>query len=183
MELVHRNERRLALGAQHMLDHRGAQQFDLIRRRAAVRVLEGHDLALLGDAKLAADRARGRGGDGASGGSAAAAHRAAAAVEEGDGHAVLGAQARQAALRLRQLPVGGEIAAVLVRIRVADHHLLDLALHVAGCAAPGARPTAPSGWPAARRKSGMVSSSGTMGSVQRSTAAVSANSPPSFASR
>ena len=59
IELVHRNQCRFALRAQHMLDHRGAQELDLIRRRAAVRVLEGHHLALLGDPELAANRTGG----------------------------------------------------------------------------------------------------------------------------
>ena len=95
VEFVHRHERRLALRAQHVLDHRGAQELDLIGRRAAIGVLEGHDLALLGDAELAADRSRGRGGDGAAGRRAAAAHRSAAAVKEGDRHPVLAPEPRQ----------------------------------------------------------------------------------------
>ena len=89
VEFVHRHQRRLALGTQHVLDHRCAQQFDLIGRRAAIRVLERDDLALLGDAELAADGARRGGRDRASRGRAAAAHGAAAAVKERDGHAEL----------------------------------------------------------------------------------------------
>ena len=51
-------------------------------------------------------------------------------MEERDRHAVLATEARQAALRLGQFPMRGEIAAVLVGIGVADHHFLEAPLYV-----------------------------------------------------
>ena len=143
MELVHRNQRRIALRSQHVLHHRCPEKLDLISRGAAIGVLEGDDLALLGDAELAADRPGRRGRDRATRGCAPAAHGTAPAVKESDGHAELAAEAREGALRLRELPMGGEVSAVLVGIRVSDHDFLDLCPARRGCAAPAARPATP----------------------------------------
>src|SRR5262245_47834962 len=93
-------------------------------RGAAVGVVGGDDLALLGHAQAAADRARGLSLDGAAGGGAAATDRAAAAVEIGDLDVELAADAGERELRLEQRPIGGEEAAVLVRVGVAEHDLL-----------------------------------------------------------
>ena len=70
--------------AQAVAEHAGRQQFHMGERGAAVGVVGGDHLALLGHAQAAGDRAGGLGLDGAAGGRAAAADRAAAAVEIGD---------------------------------------------------------------------------------------------------
>ena len=123
-------ERGLALRAQHVLDHRGSQQLDLIGRGAPIGILEGHDLALFGDAELAADRSCRRGRNGAAGRGAPAAQRSASAVKEGDRDSVIATQPGQMTLRLRELPVRGQIPAVLVRVGIADHDLLYVSLHI-----------------------------------------------------
>src|SRR5439155_586523 len=63
-----------------------------------------------------------------SSGLAAWAHGPAAAVEERDRDAALPPQPRELDLRLRELPVRREEAAVLVRVRVAEHDLVHAAL-------------------------------------------------------
>src|SRR5437867_7606592 len=74
------------------------------------------------------DRASGLRRDRATRGRAAAAHGPAAAVEERDRDAALPPQPRELDLRLRELPVRREEAAVLVRVRVAEHDLVHAAL-------------------------------------------------------
>ena len=106
-----------------MLEHARREQLGLIRRRAAVRVLERHDLSLLSDAEAAPNRARGLCRDRPPGRGAAPAHRAPAAVEEGDGNAALAPQPGEPELSLGELPVGRQKPAVLVGVGVADHHL------------------------------------------------------------
>ena len=127
-------QRLFALGFQRMLEHARGEQLHLIERGALVGIFVRDHLALLGDAEAAADRAGGLGGDGAAGRRAAAGDRAAAAMEEGDRDALLGADLGQLRLRLGKLPVGGDEAAILVRVRIADHHLLHLALPMRGAA-------------------------------------------------
>ena len=134
VELALGLQRLLALRFQRMLEHARGEQLHLIERGALIGIFEGDHLALLGDAEAAADRAGGLGGDGAAGRRAAARHRAAAAMEEGDGRAHLGADLGQLRLRLGQLPIRGDEAAVLVGIGIADHHLLHVALPVGGAA-------------------------------------------------
>ena len=146
VEFVHRHERRLALRAQHVLDHRGAQQLDLIGGGAAIRVLEGHDLALLGDAELAAIDPAGAAAMARPVGAPPAAHRSASTVKESDRDPMLASQPRQLTLRLRQLPMRGQIAAVLVRVGIADHHLLDVSPAHRGSAVPEAPRATPSRW-------------------------------------
>ncbi len=84
----------------------------------------GDDLALLGDADAAADGAGRLGQDGAVGRAAAASDGAAAAVEQRHHHIVGGTRRGQRVLSLIKLPVGGQIAGVLVAVGVADHDRL-----------------------------------------------------------
>ena len=134
VELALRLQRLLALGFQRMLEHARGEQLHLIERGTLIGIFIGDHLALLGDAEAPADRAGGLGGDGAARRRAAAGDRAAAPMEEGDGHAGLGADACQLRLRLGQLPVRGDEAAVLVGIGIADHHLLHVALPMGAAA-------------------------------------------------
>ncbi len=86
-------------------------------------VLEGDGLALLGEleppgrmsGRLREDRGVGR--------PAATTRAAAATVEDRQLDATPSGQAREQLLRPEDLPLRGEIAAVLSRVRVADHHL------------------------------------------------------------
>ena len=137
VELGRGDESLLALGFERVLQHAGREQLRLIGGRAAVRILERHDLPLLGEAEPALDRAGGLRGDGAAGGRAPAAHGAAPAMEEGDRHSAFPAQAGEPQLGLGELPVGEEEAAVLVRVGVHDHHLEYAALGTHGAAHQG----------------------------------------------
>ena len=86
-------------------------------------VLERDRLALLRQLQAAVDRAGRLGEDARVRRPAAPAGRAAAAVEDRQLDVPLGRDARQLLLRAVDLPLRGEIAAVLARVRVADHHL------------------------------------------------------------
>src|SRR5207302_9779232 len=122
-ELRGGHEGLLALRLEGVLEYARREQLGLIRRRAAVGVLERHHLALLGEAEPAPNRARRLRRDRPPGRGATPAHRAAATVEEGEGNAALATQPRELELSLGQLPVGREKSAVLVGVRVPDHHL------------------------------------------------------------
>ena len=86
-------------------------------------VLERDRLALLRQLQAAVDRTRGLGEDACVRRSAAPAGRAAAAVEDRQLDITVGGDARQLLLRAVDLPLRGEIAAVLARVGVAHHHL------------------------------------------------------------
>ena len=75
----------------------------------------------------AVDRSRRLGQDRVVARAAAAADRAAAAVEQPQAHAVAAATSTSSLLGPVQRPLGGEVAAVLVGVGVADHHLLAAA--------------------------------------------------------
>ena len=122
------DERVLALRFDRVLEYAGGEQLRLVCRRAAVGVLGGDHLPLLGDPQAPLDRPRGLGGDRATGGRAAPTHRPAATVEKRDRHAALRPEPREPVLRLRELPVRREEASILVRVGVADHDLVDTAL-------------------------------------------------------
>ena len=87
-------------------------------------VLVGDHLALLGELEPPPHRAARLGQDRAVGGAAAARDRAAAAVEELHRHAVGVGLRGQRELRDVERPGRREVAAVLGRVRVADHDLL-----------------------------------------------------------
>ena len=114
-------------GADHLRE--GGQErrregaLEVAAGEAAQPVVERDRLALLGQpqpsrwmpGRLREDRRVGR--------SASAAGAAAAAVEDRQLDPALGRDAREPLLRPVDLPVRGQIAAVLARVRVADHHL------------------------------------------------------------
>ena len=89
-----------------------------------VAVLVGERLALLGDPQPCADRPGGLAEDRPARRAAAAADARAATVEESPAHASVAAHLADVTLGLVQRPVGGEEADVLVRVGVAEHHLL-----------------------------------------------------------
>ncbi len=92
------------------------------QRRVAVTCRE--HLALLGEPEAPADGARWLGPDGAPGGAAAPGHGPAAPVEEGERHSSSGADPDDLFLSAIECPVRREVAAVLVAVRVPDHHRL-----------------------------------------------------------
>ena len=87
-------------------------------------VLGEDDLALLGDADAPVEAPGRAAHDGRVGGAAAPARRPPAPVEEGQRDVVQAAHVHQALLGEQQLPVGGQVAAVLVGVGVAHHHHL-----------------------------------------------------------
>jgi hypothetical protein len=132
---------RLLGGLQQRGFQRGGHQgFQVAPADLGVGVLGGDHLALLGQADLAAHRARRLRQDGLVAGAAAAAHRAAAAVEHAQLDAVAGQfveQFHQRDLGAVQLPVAGEDAAVLVAVGVAQHDVLLAAAALHQRATPG----------------------------------------------
>jgi hypothetical protein len=103
------------------------QRLQVAAGQARGAVLGGDDLALLGDPEGTRDRARRLRPDRLVAGPAAATDRAAAAVEEPQPDAVLAGHLDQRQLGPVERPVGGEVAAVLVAVGVAEHDLLRLA--------------------------------------------------------
>src|SRR6266446_8032040 len=111
-----------------MLEYAGCEQLDLIGRRPAAGILERDDLALLGQPEAPLNRSRWLSRDRASRGCPAPADGPSPAVKEHDRYAAFTAQPRQLDLGLRKLPIRGEEPAVLVRVRIANHHLVHAAL-------------------------------------------------------
>src|SRR5579871_4082654 len=90
-------------------------------------VAKGDDLALLREADAPVEAAGGLRDDRATGAPAAAPDGAAAPVKEAQADAGLFAHPGKARLRVVQRPYGGQIAAVLAAVRVAEHDLLEVA--------------------------------------------------------
>ena len=107
------------------LDQGGGQQFQVVAADARIGVLGRDDLALLGEPELAAHAPRGLGEDGLVAGAAAAAHGAAPAVEQAQAHAEFIRQGHELPRGLVELPVARQEAAVLVAVRIAEHHFLQ----------------------------------------------------------
>ena len=131
-EAAHRADpRRLRVGnrvgGERRAQDRVRHLLEVAQRDALMAVARERDLALLGDAQPAREGAPGLGKDRAVGRAAAAPDRAAAAVEQVQADARLPARGGQRALRFVQLPVRGDEPAVLVAVRVPDHHLLQVA--------------------------------------------------------
>ncbi len=109
------------------LQRRRDQRLEVAPPELGVGILAGDDLALLGDAQPAGDAARRLREDGVEARAAAAADGAATAVEQAQLRAVRAEGLDQQHLAAVELPVGAEVAAVLVAVRVAEHHLLPVA--------------------------------------------------------
>ncbi len=131
---VHRTVVRLAPGpiarcrASARLERRGDDGLEVAPPELRIGVLARDDLALLGEADAAVDAARRLREDRVVRRTAAAADRAAAAVEEAQlDAAAVGEGCDERALALVQRPVRREVAAVLVAVGVAEHHLLQVA--------------------------------------------------------
>ena len=112
---------------QRRLQRRGQQRLEVAVRDLRLGVLGGDHLALLGDPQRALHRAGRLGEDGVVARAAAAADGAAATVEEPQPDSGLARRLDQIELGAVQRPVGGEVAAVLVRVGVAEHHFLAVA--------------------------------------------------------
>ena len=112
------------VGAGDGVERCGDHQLQIALGEDDVGVLPVEHLALFGDAQLAGEAVHGLGEDGAVSGTSAAAYSAAAAVEEAQGDAALARDFVQCAVRLPYLPGGGDHAAVLVGVGVAEHDLL-----------------------------------------------------------
>src|SRR5918996_6354801 len=89
-----------------------------------VGVLARDHLALLGEAQRRVDRARRLGEHRVVARPAAAADGAAATVEEPQAYSPAITYLHQRRLGLIERPVRGEVAAVLVAVRIAEHHFL-----------------------------------------------------------
>ena len=85
-----------------------------VARRDRLALLGQPEASLHGSRRLRANRASGR--------PAPARHCPTAAVEERERDAVLSARRRHGLLSLVERPAGGQVAAVLVAVGVADHH-------------------------------------------------------------
>ena len=108
-------------------ERRGDQRFQVAPSELRVGILAGDDLALLGDPKPSGHAARRLREDRIEARPAAAADRAAAAVKEPQLHAVRAAGVDEQHFSAIQRPVGRQVAAVLVAVRVAEHHFLPVA--------------------------------------------------------
>ena len=114
------------------VEQRGFQGGRQQRLQVAVRdprlgVLGGDHLALLGDPQRPVHRARRLRQDGVVARAAAAADGAAATVEEPQPDSGLAGRLDQVELGAVQRPVGGQVAAVLVGVGVAEHDFLAVA--------------------------------------------------------
>ena len=116
-----------ALCSDGRLQHRGHGQLEILARKLGQRVLVRDHLALLGELDLAVEHAPRLGQDRVVRRAAAASDRPAPAVEQAQPHAVPGRDVAQRALGLVDLPLGRGDAGLLVRVGVAEHHLLHVA--------------------------------------------------------
>ncbi len=111
-----------------MQENTGRKDFEIVERCAAVCKFERDNFTLLRHPHAPADRSHRLGGNGAARRRTTTRHRAAAAVEETHRHAKLASDRHEAALRLEQFKAGAEKAAILVRVRIAQHDFLRPAL-------------------------------------------------------
>ena len=109
------------------LERRRGEDLQIAPGKLGVRVFAGDDLALLGDADCALNRAGGLREDRLVAGPAAAADRAAPAVEQAELDVVTAEHLDQRDLRLVELPAGSQETAILVAVRIAEHDLLHAA--------------------------------------------------------
>ena len=112
---------------QRRLHHGGDGQVEVSLCQLWLSVLVGDHLALLGGLHPAVEHAGRLRQDRGGGRAAAASDGAATAVEHRQLHAVPVAHVSQSSKGAMDLPLGGGDAAVLVGVRVADHHLLLVA--------------------------------------------------------
>ncbi len=109
------------------LQRRRGERLEVAPAALRVGVLARDHLALLGEAQRAVDAPRRLREHRVVARPAAAADGAAAAVEQAQPHAARPAGVEQRFGRLVERPVGGEVAAVLVAVGIAEHHLLLVA--------------------------------------------------------
>ena len=104
----------------------GDERLDVAPGRGGVGVLRGDDLALLGDAQRPVDAAAGLGEDGLVGGPPPRPTVPPLPWKSRRRAPAAGRRSTSLDLCLVERPVRGQVAAVLVRVRVADHHLLPV---------------------------------------------------------
>ena len=109
------------------LEDRAGHLLEVAAGDRRVGVVGGDDLALLGELEPGVDRARRLAEDRPVRRSPTPSERAAAAVEEGQRDAARLGRLDQRRLRLVEQPGGRQEARFLVRVRVAEHHLLAIA--------------------------------------------------------
>ena len=95
-------------------------------------IARGENFALLGHANLRVVTAAGLGQDRLGRRAAAARDAAAAAVKKREPESALLADVGDGFLRLKERPVGGKVAAILVAVGVAEHDLLVVAAGAGG---------------------------------------------------
>ena len=112
---------------QRRLQGGGCENFEVPPPQLRVRVLGRDHLTLLGDANCALHSTAGLRQDRLVARTSAAAHRPATAVEQTKRNAVTPEDLDQRNLGLVELPARSHEAAVLVRVGIAEHHLLNVA--------------------------------------------------------
>ena len=112
---------------QRRLEGGGKHELEVLASQGRKQVLVADDLTLLGHLDLAFERAVRLREDRAVRRAAATSDRAAASVEQAEANAVPAADVAQAPLRLVDLPLRRRDTGLLVRVAVAQHHLLDVA--------------------------------------------------------
>ena len=110
------------------LDCRGEERLEIAAGTDGFGILGGDDLALFGESKRPLHRARRLRQNRVVAGSAAAADGAASTVEQLQPHPCLACSDDEIEFGSIQGPVGGQVPAVLVGVRVSEHHLLRVAL-------------------------------------------------------
>jgi hypothetical protein len=109
------------------LQDRGEGQLQVAGGDSGQPVLVRDHLALLGDLDRAVDRAERLGHDRLMGGTSTPSDGPTPTVEEAQGDAVLVGDVTQHPLGLVDLPLRGGDTAGLVGVRIAEHHLLEIA--------------------------------------------------------
>ena len=105
---------------------RGYPHGEFIDRRLQITVLVGEYLALFGEFDLSVDRSRWLREDRFVSGAASPTDGATTAVEQSVGDAPFPQQVGDLFLGVVQLPGGGDDAAILAGVGVAEHHLLEI---------------------------------------------------------
>jgi len=107
-------------------ERRRDERFEIAPAKVGVGIFAADDLALLGDPQSAVDAPLGLREDCVVARSAAAPDGAAASVEQSELDAMLAKRLDQVELRAIERPVRRQIAAVLVAVGIAEHHLLPV---------------------------------------------------------
>ena len=113
---------------QRRFERRGHHRFQIAPADVRIAELAGDHFALLGQTDLTVDGTRRLRQDGLISRTAATANGASASMEQAQGHAAFVEQRHQREFGAIQLPVRREETAVLIAVRIAEHHFLLVAL-------------------------------------------------------